>query len=208
MTVIAGTHTCLLSLMSPGSVAMTPTIPGGPIEITGVRRAQRIKRKFEAVISIEAPGIRWGDRLRFHRHPHPAHLVLSFEDLDQPHPPIFTANEGHVETALNFARERPDATLLIHCHAGISRSTAIALAIIADRLGPGREGEALECMLHLQSEAVPNLLVVQHADRRLGRDGALLNLVLTWDRPRRWNQYRRLVNWAAVLSDYPGHGES
>lgn len=186
---------------------MTPGIEGGPIQITGVRRARRIKRKFDAVISIENPGARWGDRLRFHEHPHPPHLVLCFEDLDQPHPPIVTATEGGIQAALDFARDRPDASLLIHCHAGISRSTAIAIAIIADRLGPGREDEALSALLTLQPEAVPNLLVVQHADRLLGRNGALLELVLTWDRPRRWNQYRRLVNWAAVLSDYPGHGE-
>jgi predicted protein tyrosine phosphatase len=182
---------------------MAPAIPGGPIEITGVRRARRIKRKFDAVISIEDPGIRWGDRLRFHEHPHPAHLVLSFEDLDQLHPPIITANEGHVQAALNFARERPDAALLIHCHAGISRSTAIALTIIADRLGPGREDEAITGLLTLQPEAVPNLLVLGHADKLLGRNGALLQRVIAWDETVEWNQRRRAINRDAVTRDYP-----
>jgi predicted protein tyrosine phosphatase len=186
---------------------MVADLPGGRIEIAGVRRAMRVKRQFDAVITIEAPALKPGHRLRFHRMPHPEQLVLTFEDLDQPHPPIITAEEHHVEAALAFAREMPEAKLLVHCFAGISRSTAIALSIIADRYGPGREVEALEHLLRLQPEAVPNLLVIEHADRLLGRNGALLATVVAWDKPLKWNQHRRLLNWTAILSDYPHRGE-
>lgn len=173
------------------------------IEITGASRARRIKRRFEAVITIEDPGLPIGRRVRFHRTPHPAHLVLTFEDLDEPCPPIITASESHVMAAINFVRERPVGALLVHCHAGIGRSTAIALAIIADRLGPGHERRALEEMLHLQRRAVPNLLVVRHADAVLGRDGVLLRVVEEWDSQSPRNRHRRALNREAVLDAYP-----
>lgn len=54
------------------------------IEITGASRARRIKRRFEAVITIEDPALPAARRVRFHRLPHPAHLALAFEDLDAP----------------------------------------------------------------------------------------------------------------------------
>ena len=172
---------------------------GGTITITGVRRARRIKRQFDAVITIEDPQapIRW--QLRFHQLPQPIHLLLTFEDLDQAHQGIVTATEDHVAHAIVFGRQFEADRLLIHCHAGIARSTAIALAIIADRLGPGREADALEQMLQLQPEAVPNLVVVRHADKLLNRRGALLGCVAEWDSGLDWNRRRRETNRGAVL---------
>lgn len=67
---------------------------------------------------------------------------------------------------LAFARSvaaQPGARLAVHCTAGASRSTAAALTIHADRLGPGREAEMVE------------RLVVGSFDGRLGRCDYLLS---------------------------------
>jgi predicted protein tyrosine phosphatase len=100
-------------------------------------------------------------------------LDLEFEDLDEPSEGMRTAAEADVLAALEFARGiRGD--LLVHSWAGVGRAPAIALAIIADRVGPGREPEAVASVSSIEPHALPNRLVITHADRILKRNGALL----------------------------------
>lgn len=142
------------------------------IDIKSLRPAVRTKRRYDAVISIEDPGYR--RPLRFHRRPHPAHLVLKFEDIDHHEEHLAGPDEHHVSEALRFARDVEGGRLLIHCHAGICRSTAIGLAIIADRLGQGDEERAVATLVAIAPQAVPNIIVVEIADRILTRGGALV----------------------------------
>lgn len=100
-------------------------------------------------------------------------LDLEFEDLDEPNEGARTATEADVLTALEFARGIR-GNLLVHSWAGIGRAPAIALAIIADCLGAGHETEALASALSIQPHAVPNRLVIAHADSILKRAGTLL----------------------------------
>ena len=66
-----------------------------------------------------------------------------------------------------------DGSLLIHCHARISRSSAIALAVIAKRLGSGKEEEAVNTLEHINPNCRPNKSIVEMADELLERDGKL-----------------------------------
>jgi predicted protein tyrosine phosphatase len=67
--------------------------------------------------------------------------TLCFDDVeaDCPDECLFAATPNHIQDALDFAREIGDEPLLIHCHAGISRSTAIAWIIVWDKLKDGPE---------------------------------------------------------------------
>ena len=65
-------------------------------------------------------------------------------------------------------------TLLIHCEAGISRSTATALIIYACWLGQGREDEAMERVIAQRPYAIPNRRMVALADTLLALEGNLL----------------------------------
>ena len=65
--------------------------------------------------------------------------------------------------------------ILIHCEAGISRSTATALIMYACWLGPGREREAMERVRKQRPTAVPNRRMVRLADALLGREGRLID---------------------------------
>ncbi|MDD2597724.1 MAG: protein-tyrosine-phosphatase [Kiritimatiellae bacterium] len=67
-----------------------------------------------------------------------------------------------------------DTHLLIHCLAGVSRSTAAAYAIICKLLGPGYEEAAFEYLLNIRPCASPNRLVVKYADQLLNRKGAMV----------------------------------
>ncbi len=145
----------------------------GSVAVTTLNRARRTKRRYEAVITIEDPGQR--NPLRFHVCPHPEHLVMKFEDVDFRAQGIALPRQEHVAAAVEFSRRHPEGSILVHCKAGIARSTALALAIIADRLGPGHEGEAVAELLEIRPEAAPNLLMLDMADELLDRCGALVD---------------------------------
>ncbi|MBY3150922.1 tyrosine protein phosphatase [Rhizobium laguerreae] len=130
--------------------------------------------------------------MRFHRTPHPDQLVLRLEDIDDHDPELAGPDIHHVAQALAFAREHQHDRLLVHCHAGVCRSTAIGLAILADRLGAGNERQAVDALLSSNPDAVPNLLMVAIADEVLCRNGAL---VAAWAEAEKANpdiaRYRR-----------------
>jgi Predicted protein tyrosine phosphatase len=146
---------------------------GGQVSVTTLNKARRKKRRYDAVLTIEDPGQR--NPLRFHVAPHPEHLVMKFEDVDFAEPTVALPREEHVAAAIEFGRRHREGSVLVHCKAGIARSTALALAIIADRMGHGREHEAVAELLLVRPEAVPNLLILSMADKLLGREGALVS---------------------------------
>ena len=69
-----------------------------------------------------------------------------------------------------WPREKP---LVIHCYAGISRSTAAAY-IAACALRPPRRGRVAAALRAASPSATPNPLFVAIADRLLGRDGRMV----------------------------------
>lgn len=109
-----------------------------------------------------------------------AMLVLRSDDIGVPR---LGAQRGptdeQIATVIDFARAiragQPDATLAIQCEHGRSLSPALALAVLADELGPGREAEAAQRLLRLDRDGImaPNPLAVRQADDRLWRYGAL-----------------------------------
>jgi predicted protein tyrosine phosphatase len=144
----------------------------GLVAVTTLNKARRKKRRYGAVVTIEDPGQR--NPLRFHKSPHPDHLVLKFEDVDIRDEAIALPKEQHVRAVLEFGRRHTDDDILVHCKAGIARSTALALTIIADRLGPGQEAAAVARLLEVRPEAAPNLLILGMADDLMEREGALV----------------------------------
>ena len=86
------------------------------------------------------------------------------------------ATEEDVQLIIQLAEElrSESGTLLIHCEAGVSRSTATALIMYASWLGRGREDEAMRRVIAQRPYAMPNRRMVALADRLLGLDGRLL----------------------------------
>jgi predicted protein tyrosine phosphatase len=88
----------------------------------------------------------------------------------------FGATEQDIQKIITLARELRSSTgrILIHCEAGISRSTAAAFIMYACWLGPGQEREAMTRVLAQRPIAIPNRRMVQIADRLLEREGRLV----------------------------------
>ncbi|GAA5496732.1 Predicted protein tyrosine phosphatase [Rubritalea squalenifaciens DSM 18772] len=102
-------------------------------------------------------------------------LFCTYNDVETLEHSIQAPTSNDVGAALDYALELPeDAHLLVHCMAGISRSTATAMAIIAQALGEGSEREAAVTVREIRPIANPNRLILQYADDLLERNGALL----------------------------------
>lgn len=88
----------------------------------------------------------------------------------------YGATDEDVQQIIALAHELRSATgrVLIHCEAGVSRSTAAALIMYACWLGPGREDEAMTRVLAQRPIAIPNRRMVEIADRLLDRKGSLV----------------------------------
>jgi predicted protein tyrosine phosphatase len=103
-------------------------------------------------------------------------LRLLFADhVDGPYGPT----EADVRRIIDLAeRLRASAgTVLIHCEAGVSRSSAAALIMYASWFGAGREREAMGRVLAQRPIARPNRRMVALADELLGRGGSLTRAV-------------------------------
>ena len=102
------------------------------------------------------------------------HLVLGVSDISAPMDGHVVPAEEHVVRFLAFVRDWDRAgPLLIHCWAGISRSTAAAY-IAACALGPARGEDEIAAALRAASpSATPNARLVAIADAMLGREGRM-----------------------------------
>ena len=103
------------------------------------------------------------------------HLKVAFDDITEPMEGYVVPSEEHVERVLNFVRNWDRAApLVVHCYAGVSRSTASAFAA-ACALNPHREEMAIARQIRAASPiANPNRLIVSLADKALGREGRML----------------------------------
>ena len=91
----------------------------------------------------------------------------------------FGATEEDVQEIIKLAEDLSTCTgrVLIHCEAGVSRSTAAALIMYACWLGPGREREAMHRVLKQRPIAFPNRRMVELADKLLDRGGRLVGVL-------------------------------
>ena len=103
------------------------------------------------------------------------HLKVSMDDITEQMDGFVAPSDSHIEQVLNFVRgwDR-NAPLVVHCYAGISRSTASAFAA-ACLLNPNRDEISIARQIRAASPiASPNRLIVSLADKALGRQGRML----------------------------------
>src|SRR5215469_6420490 len=94
-------------------------------------------------------------------------------DVIEPQPDQLAPTREDVERLLVFGREvseTPEAHLLVHCRAGVSRFTAAALILMqANPEWPA--SAALDAVAAIRPRAWPNLLILEFGDAVLGRNG-------------------------------------
>jgi predicted protein tyrosine phosphatase len=127
------------------------------------------------ILSILDPD--WSDPLSFATFPPHRRLALRFHDIIEPTPYRLAPSRDDVERLLAFGRELGEPAgnhLLVHCHAGVSRSTAAAALILAQAHPDRPAGEALDAVARIRPRAWPNLRILEFGDALLGRDGEII----------------------------------
>lgn len=139
------------------------------------------------VLSILDPS--WPDPEAFNDFPEHRREALRFNDVIAERPGVVAPSAADVALLLEYGREVMAAGrnthLLIHCHAGVSRSTASAALLLAQQ-DPALPGEAIFAEIaRIRPRAWPNLLLLELGEAALGRSGALVPAVA--------DQYRRVL---------------
>jgi predicted protein tyrosine phosphatase len=109
----------------------------------------------------------------------PAHrrTLLRFNDEIDPRPGIVLPQAKDIDAILAYGRalagHQGDKHLLVHCHMGMSRSTAAMAALLA-QAEPQTDADAIfERILAIRARTWPNSLMVRMADEALGRKGSM-----------------------------------
>lgn len=130
-------------------------------------------RRPSHVVSLSAPGAASPPLPGDHRW-----LALIFNDIAEPREGLTPATPEDMEALLTFAAgwdgTRP---MLIHCWAGVSRSTAAAYVVACARSAPGAEAKVAARLRRAAPFATPNPLMVALADAVLRRDGAMTRAI-------------------------------
>jgi predicted protein tyrosine phosphatase len=106
--------------------------------------------------------------------PEDKHLFIAMSDIIEPLDGHILPGEAHVRNLLSFVRSWDRARpMVVHCYAGVSRSTGAAL-ITAAALNPDRPEAEIASVIRARSPtATPNLKLIAIADALLGRNGRL-----------------------------------
>lgn len=110
--------------------------------------------------------------------------ALAFHDEVDPRDGCVLPGERDVKTILDFGRRTFPSALVVHCHSGISRSTA-ATAMIWAQDCPDRPAEAIMLqLLAVRPQCWPNSLMLELADKILGRSDSLAEAAIGLFRSR------------------------
>ena len=137
-----------------------------PVTVTDIYSAPAMFADFKFIISILNPGHRGIKSTG------PHHLVVRMEDKENPRPKELEQMTEGVERILRWAkRVKPEDTLLVHCHQGMSRSASIAWLILASR---GEDFKASFKALHRARPQIwPNVRMIGIGDSFLGLNGEM-----------------------------------
>lgn len=108
--------------------------------------------------------------------------ILRFHDIISPIEGMILPQPEHVEAVLRFGEEvaagrneRARGHLLVHCHMGISRSTAAMVTLLAQTYPDENENELFERLTLIRPQAWPNSRMIAYADELLSRNGRLVD---------------------------------
>jgi predicted protein tyrosine phosphatase len=107
-------------------------------------------------------------------------LTLRFDDIIEPAPGQLPPERHHIEALLEFGKGLaapegdPLAHLLVHCHAGISRSSASMTILLAEARPESDEDALFAHIREIRPQAWPNSRMIGMADDVLGRGGRLV----------------------------------
>ncbi|MBL8582554.1 MAG: protein-tyrosine-phosphatase [Rhizobiaceae bacterium] len=129
------------------------------------------------VLSILDP--EWPEPDGFRAYDRHHRTTLHFDDAIEPGTGILLPQPAHMEQVLEFGRRlateasAADGHLLVHCHMGISRSTAAMATLLAQLHPQENEDVIFAHLLAIRPQIWPNSRMIAFADQMLGRSGRM-----------------------------------
>ncbi|MDP1619053.1 tyrosine phosphatase family protein [Phenylobacterium sp.] len=106
------------------------------------------------------------------------HLKLGVNDIAQPAEGLTAPDETLVGRLLTFAESWDERDpMVVHCWAGISRSTASAFTLACARSPDADEAAIAWTLRSLAPHAYPNRRIIALADDMLGRQGRMVDAI-------------------------------
>jgi predicted protein tyrosine phosphatase len=130
--------------------------------------------------------------------------ILRFHDIINPLPGMILPAPRDVEAILRFGdevtgggAEPTEGHLLVHCHMGVSRSTAAMLTLMAQANPNESEDRLFERLVEIRPQAWPNSLMIDFADELLSRNGRFTEALRRHYR----RQIQRMPNYVQLMHD-------
>ena len=106
------------------------------------------------------------------------HLRIGINDIAEPMDGMVCPDESVVERLIAFGETWDEASpMIVHCWAGISRSTASAFTLACARSPEADEAQIAWTLRSLAPHAYPNRRIVALADDMLGRGGRMVDAI-------------------------------
>ena len=106
------------------------------------------------------------------------HLKLTFNDINVDTPGLISPRVADAKRLITFIRDwDKKQPMLIHCWAGISRSTASAFAALCILRPDENEMDIAKELRKASPSATPNRMITLQVDELLGRKGRMLKAV-------------------------------
>jgi predicted protein tyrosine phosphatase len=165
-THVPGEKQPLIGRAKSGAVHVCPlsAVP----DIVARHNASHLLTCLQDAVLVETPRAILADR----------HLRLHIHDIAEPMIGCIAPDEAHVGRLIDFAHAwGGQGPMVVHCWAGISRSTAAAYTALC-ALNPEVPEELIARRLREASPtAYPNRLIIRLADDALGRRGRMVRAV-------------------------------
>lgn len=152
-----------------------------------------------SILDPEHPELEVFETYEFHHR-----TELRFHDVINSAPGMILPEPEHVEAILRFGEDlaqtgpsRSEGHLLVHCHMGLSRSTAAMLTLLAQTYPDQSEDRLLERLVEIRPQAWPNSRMIQFADDLLSRNGQLIEAL----RRHYGRQIRRFPHYADLMRE-------
>ena len=146
-------------------------MPFEDLTVCGKNQVRKVVKRFAAthLLSLVDPE----DRMPTpHRIARENHLSVKFDDVEEPDLP-YAPTAPDIEQIIRWIDRLPDnARLVIHCTAGVSRSTAVAFALLCQCFGVERR------LLEIRPQASPNALITAFLDDLFEMKGQLHSAAL------------------------------
>lgn len=130
------------------------------------------------------------------------HVRIVVDDITAEWSEWEACQHRHIHELLSWASNiQPGDNVLIHCRAGVSRSTAASIAVLVSRGATPRD--AINYVQQIRPILDPNELILKRADEVMGLRGALLEAYADWADV----QTKQLYNYIPRQREheYPAH---